>query len=219
MNFTDKTTLGTTLAKRLPQLKHKDAVIVCLQESSLMTCISMASKLHAWIFPLIYAPVYTPDHAHKLLGAFDQDGEFCPLHLGPVSELKTTPEITDTVESSKKEAMKSIHSQLAAYDMPLDKHSLDGRDTILVADVISDPLPLLVARQFLSSVTPKSWTAVAGNATLQTAQLLRMSAVKSEILDILSGVVSDEDRYFQHADNYTRKQKHTLTQHINAYWQ
>jgi predicted phosphoribosyltransferase len=219
MNFTDRTTLGVTLADRLKQLHSKDAVIVCLQESSLMTCISMASKLHAWVFPLIYEPVYTPDHAHRLLGAFDQDGIFCHYHVGPVDELKSSDEDTDIIESSKKEAMKVIHAKSASYDMELNKHSLDGRDTILVADVIISPLPLLVAQQYLEPVTPKSWTSVAGNASPIAAQLLRMSAVKSEILDILSGVVSDEDRYFLHADTQSLKQKHTLTRHINAYWQ
>lgn len=227
MNFTDRTMLGTMLASKLQQFRGKDAIILCLQESSLLTCLTMASELRAWVYPLIYVPVYTPDHSHRLLGAFDPDGEFCPLRTDPASALEVSPKNTDVLKdtlkgvlkSKRKGAMKSIDTMTASYGMKLDKHHLDGRDVILAADVIISPLPLLVAQQFLKSVAPKSLTAVAGNATPETAQLLRISASKTEILDILSGIVSDENHYFNHISTHTSEQRHELTQRIAAYWQ
>jgi predicted phosphoribosyltransferase len=219
MNFIDRTALGDMLAQRLQQFHGKDAVIVCLQESSLLTCLTIAGQIRAWIYPLIYEPIYTPDHSHKLLGAFDQEGEFCPLPDDLATEAKLSPEMEAIIKEQRAEAMKSIETLTSSYGLTLDKHSLDGRDVILAADVVTSPLPLLVARQLLKDAAPKTLTAVIGNTTPEVAQLIRISAAETEILDILSGVVFDEDHYFEHTDTYTSEQKHTLTQHVAAYWQ
>jgi len=223
MNFTDRTSLGDMLARRIQQLRGKDAVILCLRESSLLTCLTMASQLRAWVYPLIYAPVYTPDDAHKLLGAFDQDGEFCPLpeltEDNPLAKSEVPSEVAKIVNKQRPAALKSMRTQAAAYGVLLDKHRLDGRQVILAADVLTDPLPILVAQKFLEDVRPKGLTAVAGNATTETANLLRLSAAQTDILDILSGVLPNDSSYFEQADTYTTKQKHTLTRHIAAYWQ
>jgi len=85
MNFVDRIALGGKLAQRVKSLNGKDAVILCLQESSLLTCLTMARQLHAWVYPLIYAPVYTSDHARQLLGAYGQEGAFFPLPDGPAA--------------------------------------------------------------------------------------------------------------------------------------
>jgi len=219
MNFMDRTALGTTLADKIQQLRGKGAVILCLQESSLLTCLTMARQLRAWVYPLIYAPIYTPDNTHKLLGAFDQDGEFCPYPNGPEAESEVSPETAAIIHDQKSAAMDSINTQTASYGMTLDKHRMDGRDVILAGDIVTSSLPLVIAQQLLKNVIPKSLTAVAGNVTPEVAQLVRVSAGNSNILDILNGVVLDDNRYFEHADEYTPEQKHTLTQHIATYWQ
>jgi len=219
MNFIDRTSLGYTLARRFKQFRGKDAVILCLQESSLMTCLTMAVHLHAWVYPLLYVPVYEPDGMHDLLGAFDQDGEFCPVPNSAATISKSPREMVAILHKQRPTAMKSLHAQKTSYGLPLNKSLLDGRDVLLVGDVITMPLPLIVAHELLKDVTPKSLTAVAGNATPEVAQLVRMSAGDTEILDILSGVVFDENHYFERADEYTPKQKHELTENIATYWQ
>jgi predicted phosphoribosyltransferase len=219
MNFIDRTSLGNKLAHRFERFRDKDAVILCLQESSLMTCLTMASYLRAWVYPLIYIPVYEPDRTHSLLGAFDQDGEFCPIPDSYAVTSKTPREMVDILHDQRPAALKSIRAQKDSYGITLDKHRLDGRHVILVGDVITSPLSLFVAHELLKSVAPKDLTAVAGNVTPEVAQLVRISAGDTEILDIMSGVVFDDDHYFEHADEYTPKQKHTLTEHISAYWQ
>lgn len=223
MNFTDRSSLGDMLARRLQRLRGKDAVILCLQENSLLTCLTMASQLRAWVYPLIYAPVYTPDDAHRVLGAFDQDGVFCPLpevlNDDPLAEPEVPAEVTKIVDKQRPAALKTMRTETANYGMLLDKHRLDGRYVILAADIITNPLPVLVAQKFLEDVRPKGLSAAVGNATTETANLLRMSAAQTDILDILSGRLPDESQYFEQADTYTAKQKHTLTRHIAAYWQ
>lgn len=219
MNFTDRTSLGNTFARKLQKLRGKDAVVLCLQENSLLTCLTMASLLRAWVYPLIYAPVYTSDHAHKLLGAFDQDGEFCPLYYGPADEFEMTSEMSAAVKDQRVAALKSMRAQTASFGMQLDKQRLNGRNVILAADIIASPLPVLVAQRFLHNLSPKSLTAIAGNATPEAARLFRMSAAHTDILDVVSGNFADDSHYFEYADTYTPKQKQTLTQHIAAYWQ
>jgi predicted phosphoribosyltransferase len=219
MNFIDRTALGGKLAQRVQQFHGKDAVIICLQESSLLTCLTIAKQLRAWVYPLIYAPVYAPGYAHELLGAYGQDGEFFPLPDGPAGGSEIPAKIKKIIKKQEVDAMKSIQEQVAGYGMVLDKHQMDGRDVIIAGDVVISTLPLLGAQQLLKDVSPKSLTAVVGNATPDAAELVRISAGKTEILDILTGVFHDEGHYFEHSDKYTPEQKHTITQHIAAYWQ
>lgn len=215
----DRTALGTTLAERLQELRGKDAVIVCLQESSLLTCLTMAANLRAWVYPLIYVPAYTPDSGHQLLGAFDQEGEFCPLPGGPADAEKIPSDIAAVIDGQQPDAAETIRQQMVAYGITFDEHRLDGRDVILVGDVITNVLPMVLAQRLLARAQPRSLTAVAGNTTPEVAQLLRVSAAQTEILDILNGITFDDDHYFEHTDGYTPEQKHTVTQHIAAYWQ
>jgi predicted phosphoribosyltransferase len=221
MNFIDRTALGETLAQRIQEFHGKDAIIICLQKSSLLTCITVASQLRAWIYPLLYEPVFTDDHARTLLGAYDQNGEFCPVPVAGTKEdtKEQSAEVEKIIKKQKTAAKKAIRKQLKKYGMAIDQSQLNGRDIIIAGDVVTSTLPLVVVQNLLKDVTPRSLTAVVGNVTPDVAQLVRLSAGKSEILDILSGVYYDEDRYFEHADTYTEEQKYTLTQHIATYWQ
>ena len=218
--FNDRITLGKKLSSGLQDLKGKDAVILCLKDSSILTCLTMAKELRAWVYPLVFVPVYSQNAAHRTLGAVDDEGNFYEYFEPSEMEREPlSPEDLAAVEDQKNVAAKSAQKELAAYGMKLDKHRMDGRDVIIVGDVITSTLPLTVAHQFLTSVSPKSLTVVAGNATPSVADLIRVSADRTIILDVLSGVVSDDNRYFQHPDAYTLEQKHTLTRHIVTYWQ
>lgn len=211
MNFMNRTVLGNMLVQRLEQFRGKDAVIVCLQEDALMTCVTIASQLRAWVYPLLSVPLYS--NKHELLGAFDQDGVFCPL---PGIEMPDN--LAEILQKQRPLAMKSIHDQMTEYGMSLDKHQMDGHDVILAADILTDLLPLTVAQHLLKEVSPRTVSAVVGNATTEAAQLLRIST-HAEILDVLSGIIFNNDHYFEHADTYTPKQKRAIAQRINAYWQ
>ena len=219
MNFMDRTALGNTLAHRLQQLRGKDAVIICLQESSLLTCLTMAAQLRAWIYPLVYVPAYTSDSSHQLLGAFDQEDEFCPLPDGPADKAEVPAEIAAAIEEQKPAALDLLRDQKAKYGITFDQHRLDGRHVIIAGDIVTSILPLVMAQRLLGNVHPRTLTAVAGNATPETAQLIRISAGHVEVLDVLNSIVFDDDHYFEHTDEYTTDQKYTLTQHIAAYWQ
>lgn len=226
MNFIDRIALGNRLAQQVIHLRGKDAVIVCLQESSLMTCLTMARELRAWIYPLIYVPLYSPDKAHRLLGALDAEGEFFAVPEAEKdsdeddqSDNRLAAETQKLVHKQRPQALKALKDRLTAYGLRLDKHQLDGRDVILAGDVITGLLTFAAAQRLLNGAVPKSVTAVVGNATPEVAEQIRLSAGKSEIMDILSGIYHDENYYFERTDTYTDEQKHTITRHIAAYWE
>jgi predicted phosphoribosyltransferase len=219
MNFTSRTVLGDDLTRRLENFRGKGAIIACLTEGSLLTCLTVARKIHAWVYPLLYAPVHSQRGKHELLGAYDADGNFCPDPDGPAAESDIPPVLAKEIKAARPDAMEAIQIKRTAYGMQLDKHKLDGRDVILVADVLTSELPLLIASQYFASVTPKSLTAVYANVVQDAVPLARMSAADVTILDVLSGVVLDEERYFEHPDAYDLAQKQSLTKHIAAYWQ
>lgn len=220
MYFNDRVTLGKTLARELQDLRGKDAVILCLKESSLLTCLTMAMELRAWVYPLLFVPVYSQDAAHLTLGAIDEDGIFCQYPDGPLNESgELSSEALADVESQRQQAAATIQESRTKYEMELNKLQMDGRDLIIAGDIVTSTLPLAVAQQFLASLTPKSIAVAIGNATPTVAEQVRITADRTTILDIISGVTSDDDHYFQHPDSYTAEQKFTITQHIATYWQ
>lgn len=220
MYFNDRITLGKKLSLGLQDLKGRDAVILCLKDDSLLTCLTMARDLRAWIYPLVFVPVYSQDIARVLLGAVDEVGTFYAYAgASEAEQQELTPEALGAIEEQKHEAAQTASKQLTAYGMKLDKQQMGGRDVIIVGDVITNTLPLTVAQQFLATVSPKSLTIAAGNASPEVADLIRVSADRTIVLDVLSGTVSDDNRYFRHVDSYTPEEKQTLTRNIATYWQ
>lgn len=211
MYFTDRVTLGKQMAQGLDKYVGKDAVIICLDEASLLSCLSMARQLRAWVYPLVYEPVYSKNGAYTLIGAVDAKGEIY-LHSD------TTKEAEELVNSQRESAKAAARKKQAAYEMTLDQNILTGRDVILACDVLVDPIPLLIARRMLDHALPKSLHIVIGNASPTVAEQVRMTADETLVLDVLSGVIADKDRYFQKQDEYTIEQKRSLTKHITAYW-
>lgn len=219
MLFNDRTVLGKTLAARLLHFRGKDAVVLCLKEESLLTSVTVAAELRAWVYPLLSAPIYSQDAPHKLLGAYDEDGTFCINPDGNESSLQDfSPDTRMFIENQKTAALQDIKVQAEGYEMTLNKQSMNGRDVILVGDVITSALPLALATQLLSSIRPNSMAVAIGNTTPHSAALARMLAEEPTILDVISGVVHDDEHYFEHSDAYDPEQKYALTQHIAAYW-
>jgi len=220
MLFNDRTLLGKTLAASLQRYRGKDAVVLCLKEESLLTSVTVATELRAWVYPLLSSPVYSQDASHRLFGAYDEDGTFCLNPDGVESSLEEFPsDIRSLIESQKTAALQDIKAQTAKYEMTLNKQSMNGRDIIIVGDVITAALPLALASQLLSTIRPNSIAVAIGNTTPHGAALARLLAEEPTILDVISGVVLDDGHYFEHPDAYDSEQKYALTQHIAAYWQ
>lgn len=221
MYFIDRATLGKTFAGSLQEYRGKDTVILCLKDSSLLTCLTAAMQLRAWVYPLVFVPIYSEDGTHQMIGAIDEEGQFCsnPQNSWVTDIDQLPPEAQSAIRNQRQSAILSTKQQLGSYGMGLDKRQLNGRDVILMCDVLTNPTPLTVANQLLRTVVPRSLTIAIGNATPAVVDMIRVSADKTIVLDVLSGVVFDDDHYFTHPDAYTAEQKRTLTQHISTYWE
>lgn len=220
MLFNDRTALGKSLAANLQQYRGKDAVVLCLKDRSLLTSVTVAADLRAWVYPLLSVPVYSQDVTPRLYGAYDQDGTFCINPDGDERRMDDfSPEIRSFVESQRTAALYQITDQAAKYEMTFSKEVMQGRDVIIVGDVIGSSMPLALAAQLLSSIRPKSISVAIGDATPKAAAAARLLTEQPIIMDILSGIVLDDDHYFEHDDAYDDEQKYALTQHIAAYWQ
>lgn len=220
MYFMDRVSLGKALADDLQQYRGKDAVIMALSESSLLTCLTVAMRLRAWVYPVLFVPIYSPVANGKLLGAYDGEGNFIinpHLKIATVSSLRKAEQAE--IERKKAHANSAIIARQADYEVTIDKHIMDGRDVIIMADVMTSVTSVAVAMRAISTVHPKSVSVAIGNASTEVANLVRIEADKVIIKDVLSGPIKGDDQYFQHPDAYTTQQKRTLTKHIATYWQ
>lgn len=219
MLFNDRTALGKSLAARLQQYRGKDAVVLCLKQESLLTCITIAAELHAWVYPLLASSVYSQDPSHRLYGAFGEDGVFTMNPEGNVSTLEQlAPDTHFFIENQKAAALQDIKNQAAKYEMTFNKQVMEGRDVIIVGDIIPEALPLALASRLLSTIRPRSISVALGNTTPKGAQMARLLTEEPVIFDVISGVLLDDEHYFEHRDSYDDEQKYALTQHITSYW-
>lgn len=219
MYFVDRVALGTKLATKLPETKGQDSVIICLKDSSLMTCISMAITLRCWIYPLIFEPLYHPDDVHLVLGALTQDGEFC---LSPdISENEyeyLQSEFNTQIDDQKRNAMHAVNQKVTEYGVRLDKHVMNNRTVILAADILTSAVNLSVVKTLLKPLTPKVVYGVGGNITAKVSDEFHLNAEKTDFMDVLPDILFDDDHYFDRKDGYTDAQKHALAVNISTYW-
>lgn len=219
MLFNDRTALGKKLAGALQQYRGKDAVVLCLKDRSLLTSVMVAADLRAWVYPLLSVPVYSQDLTRQLYGAYDQDGEFCINPEAIEQRLEEfSPDTRAYIESQRTNAIYQITDQAAKFEMTFSKEVMQGRDVIIVGDIINSTMPFALARQLLSSIRPRSISVALGGTTPQGAAAARLLAEEPVILDVISGVLLDDEHYFEHPDAYDLEQKYALTQHIAAYW-
>lgn len=215
MFFADRVTLGKTFARNAQKLSGQDAVVVCLKEESLLTCLTLAMQLRAWIYPLLYVPIHSDDASRQLLGAYYETGLFCQnpdMHT-------LNDDDNQTIAHKQPAAQDKLQRLMSAYEMNLYRHVMNGRDIILVGDVLTSTLPLAVAKAVLSDITPKSLTILVGNAIPAVADQVRLLSGQTIVLDVLNGPISEDNRYFERPDTYTLSQKQTITKHIATYWQ
>lgn len=209
MRFLSRSTLGFKLANDLRNSKGTDAVVVCLKESSLLTAITVAAQLRAWVYPLAYAPIYASDGSRRILGAFTA--------AGGVVSLESDGAIRD--EKALHLAEHAVSEQVQRIGNLANKDVLNGRSVLFVGDVVVDILPLSVAQDLLTTVQAAKVTVALGNVTAPVAEQARMIADTVVLKDILSSVVQDDDKYFEQADDYSLQQQYELVHNIATYWQ
>lgn len=219
MYFNDRMSLGDKLADNLIDIKGTDAIIVSLKQSSMMVSIAMAIKLRAWILPLFYEPLVNPLDRTKLLGALTQNGDFC-LHPDiTTSEYDyIVQEFMSTIEQEKRSAMSRLNKVMNQHHGVTDPHVLNGRNVILVGDVMMHGLELKIAKHMMKPLRPARVYGMVGNTTIEVSEAFHLSTDQSHVLDILPTSFMGEDHYFEAADAYSHDEKQSLAINIAQYW-
>ena len=204
------------MAGSLTMVRGTDAIIVCLKSSSLLTCISMATYLRAWIYQLEFEPINNPLDETKILGAVTDEGDFV-LHPD-VSQFELEDvelEFREMVEDRKREAMSVLNRRGSkAYD----KHVLNGRTVILTGDILFDTLSLAIIEDIMKPIRPQQIIGVAGNVTIDVSDRFHMKTTATNILDILPHSLFDDEHYFEKPDEYSDDEKRALATNICNYW-
>jgi predicted phosphoribosyltransferase len=217
MYFLDRLSLGAKLADGITSVRGTDAIIVCLKDSSILTCISMATRLRAWIFPLEFEIVDNPMNRGHTLGAVTIEGEF--IQHPDISHFEydeVEMEFGAQLEDMKREAMSALNRR--ATKATLDKHIMNGRTIILAGDILFDALGLAVAESIMKPIRPKEIIGVAGNVTADISDKFHLTTNSIEILDILPTSLYDDDHYFEKPDAYSMDEKWSLAKNICNYW-
>lgn len=219
MYFLDRFALGGNLADSLADLKGKEAIVICLKEGALLTCVEIAARLNAWIYPLIYEKVADPDDARSYIGAITAEGEFC-VNPGTgqsrIDYLQT--EFMTVFENSKREAFSKVNGAVRDYGFIPDKHVMNGRDVVLVGDILTSTIELAAVSMLLKPLTPRKIHGVAGNVTIEVSDMFHLASDKISLLDILPAQIFDDDHYFEKPDPYSVPQKRQLAQNIKKFW-
>ncbi len=219
MYFNDRMSLGDKLADNLLEIRGTDAIIVSLKQSSMMVSIAMAIKLRAWVFPLFYEPLVNPLDRTKLLGALTQNGDFC-LHpdISPGEYDYIIQEFMSTIEEEKRSAMSRLNQAMSQHHGVSDPHILNGRNVVLVGDVMMHRLELEIAKLMMKPLRPARVYGTVGNTTIEVSEAFHLSTDQSHVLDILPTTFMGEDHYFEVADAYSHEEKQLLALNIAQYW-
>jgi predicted phosphoribosyltransferase len=214
--FSNRIDLGRTMAQKLPHLRAKDVIILCLKENSLSTSIGLASELRGWIYPLLIAPIVIPGDG-RTLGAINQDGELCyNPKLSRFEREEIEMDNASVIQDASREAFSLLNRQTAEYG-DLSKDGLNGRTVVLCADILRDQIEIAAATEFLKSVETLSIVGIVGNITTDVADILTVSSQDSEFMDVLTNMF-DDDHYFEQPETYSIEERRQLAMNISNYW-
>jgi putative phosphoribosyl transferase len=214
--YTNRIELGRLLAKRMEHLKDSGAVVVALREEALPVCISMASQLRAWVFPLLTERINLPGDP-RTLGVINQDGNFCwnPA-FSSYEQQEFMNEFRGMIGDKKREAYSTLNRRTNEYGQ-LNKAALNGRYVLFVGDIIKDSIEVAAARELFKELRPQKIIGAGGNVDINAADVLHVATDETQFLDVMSNMFG-EDHYFEQPDPYTAEQNRLLAMNIATYW-
>lgn len=216
MYYIDRTDLGKKIALRLANVKSVEPIIICLKESSLCTAIALASELRGWVYPLL-SEIIKLDADDRIIGVVDSEGKYTinpQLSSFELEDIMT--EYHSVIEDKKREAYSRLNRSDTSY-AKLNPDVLNGRLVILCADILKDQLQIGAVKTLLKPHRPLDIIGVGGNVDVNAADYLRLTANKTEMLDIMSSMF-DDSHYFEKPDVYTLDQKQKIAMNISQFW-
>ena len=209
--------MGDQLAKKLETFCKNDSIIICLDKSSLLTCIELAALLHAYIFVMFYETLQDPYDPSRVLGAVLESGEFVIHPAISHSEYEFIySEFASQIEEMKRAAMSRLNR--SGQSNSIDRHFIDGRNVLLTDDILRDEMEIAIAKSILKPLRPAHIEGVAGNIVSEVSNKLYLETKGTTYLDVLASNIFDDNHYFEEPDKYSEDQKLELAKNISLYW-
>lgn len=217
MYYPNRQALGEQLATKLSDFANNETIIFCLKKSSLLACVALAAKLHAYIYILQYSEVDDPYDVTRSLGAVTSVGEFV---LNPdISQFEYEyifGEFKGIVEQRKQAAFMEVNTE------DLNPHFnlavFNNRNIVMFADILDNVFQVQIAFDVLKNFVPRSIIGAFGNITTEVSDKFRRDADGCTYMDALASNLFDDEHYFDQPDAYTEAQEIQMANNISLYW-
>lgn len=216
MYFVSRLHLGEQLAGLMAELKGQEPVIINLKESSLTSCIALASRLNGWIFPLLTEPIVIPGDS-RTIGVINQDGTLC--HNPGLSKFEREElemNYHGVIQDASRKAFSKLNRRSADYG-GISKDVLRGRTIIVCGDVVRDQLEIAAMNELIKPVKIQRLISLAGNVKSDVSSSLFLQSDDSRFMDVLANMF-DDDHYFEQPESYTPEELRLLAMNISHYW-
>jgi len=218
MYYPSRQALGDQLAAKLDKYRNNDSIIFCVKESSLLTCVELAARIHAYIYILQYSEVDDPYDTTRQLGAIIPNGDFI---LNPDISPSEYDYIYSNFSGIIDQGKQNAFSEINARDNLNEKFNMDvlnNRNVLIVADILKTTFELEVALNVLKPYAPSSVFGAFGNITMPVSDKMHLESDGLSYMDVLPNTIFDDDHFFNQPDNYTEEQKIKLANNISLYW-
>ena len=218
MFYPSRQVLGDQLAMKLADYRNNDTIIFCLKRSSLLSCIELAARLHAYIYILQYSEVDDPYDITRQLGAIKTDGGFVLNPDITRSEYDyICGDFMNIVEQRKRDAFSKLNAE-ENLNPSFDPRIFNNRKIIIFADILKTTFQLQIAMDVLKPYSPTTTYGAFGNITIPVSDKMQLEADGLTYMDILPHSLFDDDHYFDQPDKYTEEQKIQIANNISLYW-
>ena len=218
MFYPSRQALGDKLAEKLPEYRNNDTIIFCLKKSSLLSCIELAARLHAYIYILQYADIDDPYDITRKLGVITPSGEFISNPDITYNEFEyITTNFGSVIEERKREAFSEINAE-KNLNPDFNMNAFNNRNILIFADVLKNTIEAQVALEILKPYSPTIIHGAFGNITSPISDKFQIEAGGCTFMDVLNTTNFDEDHYFDQPDKYSDEQKIKMAHNISIYW-
>ncbi len=218
MFYPSRQALGDKLAEKLPEYRNNDTIIFCLKKSSLLTCIELPARLHAYIYIMQCADISDPYDITRKLGVITPSGEFITNPEINYNEMEyITTNFGSVVEERKREAFTQIHQE-KDLNPNFDMNAFNNRNILVFADVLKNTIEAQVALEILKPYSPTIIHGAFGNITSPISDKFQIEAGGCTFMDVLNSTNFDDDHYFDQPDKYSAEQKVKMANNISVYW-
>ena len=218
MFYPSRQALGDKLAEKLPEYRNNDTIIFCLKKSSLLSCIELAARLHAYIYILQYADIDDPYDITRKLGVITPSGEFISNPDITYNEFEyITTNFGSVIEERKREAFSEINAE-KNLNPDFNMNAFNNRNILIFADVLKNTIEAQVALEILKPYSPTIIHGAFGNITSPISDKFQIEAGGCTFMDVLNTTNFDDDHYFDQPDKYSDEQKIKMAHNISIYW-